>query len=168
MFHFAFLTPHNLTLLTLESHQDLTAKILGFSYGEEAVSYIMNTNIAIEKMIYPGYSSGMERTIVVRLETSSEQPQVLDRTMQEHTACFNTVARLGFETKCSNSVELHKETYYLLRSQYPKLPAQLVCAARVKAAEAVKSALSWERKHLIRFSKLVEKAKKLGKENTCI
>lgn len=84
--------------------------------------------------------------------------------MQEHTACFNTVAREGFETGCSNGVELHKRTYYDLRHQYPDLPAQLVCAARVKATEAVKSALTWKKKHAARYPKLVAKAKKRGKE----
>ncbi len=83
--------------------------------------------------------------------------------MQEHTACFNAVARQGFETGCSNGVELHKATYYPLRAAYPDLPAQLVCAARVKATEAVKSALTWKKKHAARYPKLVEKAKKQGR-----
>ncbi|GHO50885.1 hypothetical protein [Ktedonospora formicarum] len=39
-------------------------------------------------------------------------------------------------------MELHKRTYSDLRAQYPHLPAQLVCAARVKATEAMKSALA--------------------------
>lgn len=106
----------------------------------------------------------MERTMIVRLETY-EQTAVIWQTLKEHTDCFNVVARLGFESKCSNSVELHKRTYYTLRAQYPNLPAQLVCAARVKASEAVRSTLTWERKRTLQFSKLVAKAKKLEKEH---
>jgi putative transposase len=75
----------------------------------------------------------MDRTLVLQLKPTPEQAQMLQRTLQEHTACFNAVARAGFETGCSNGVELHKHTYYPLRAQYPDLPAQLVCAARVKA-----------------------------------
>ena len=98
----------------------------------------------------------MDRTIVVQLHPTREQAAFLARTLEEHTACFNAVARLGFETRCSNGVDLHKETYYALRKQYPDLPAQLVCAARVKATEAVKSALTWQKKHAARYPKLVE------------
>ena len=78
---------------------------------------------------------------MVHLEPIPEQAKVLRQTLEQHTACFNTVAHLGFSSRCSNGVELHKQTYYDLRARYPHLPAQLVCAARVKATEAVKSAL---------------------------
>ena len=106
----------------------------------------------------------MDRTLVVQLNPTPEQAQVLHRTMTEHTQCFNVVAHTGFETGCSNGVELHTQTYYPLRAAYPDLPAQLVCAARVKATEAVKSALTWRRKHAVRYPKLVAKAVKRGKE----
>ncbi|HEY3992084.1 MAG TPA: transposase [Ktedonobacteraceae bacterium] len=105
----------------------------------------------------------MDRTIVAQLNPIPEQAEILKRTLQEYTACFNEVARTGFETECSNGVELHKQTYYPLRSQCPDLPAQLVCAARVKATEAVKSALTWKQKHAVRYPKLVAKALKRGK-----
>ncbi len=106
----------------------------------------------------------MDRTIVVQLNPTNEQALILARTLQEHTQCFNAVARLGFASKCSNGVELHKATYSALRKQYPDLPAQLVCSARVKATEAVKSALTWQKKHAARYPKLVATAKKRGKE----
>lgn len=105
----------------------------------------------------------MDRTLVLHLTPTPEQANILQETLQQHTACFNTVAHLGFETGCRNSVELHKETYYPLRAQYPDLPAQLVCAARVKAAEAIKSALTWKQKHAARYPKLVAKAIKQGR-----
>src|SRR5487761_1688845 len=106
----------------------------------------------------------MDRTLVIQLTPTPEQARLLQQTLQAHTACFNEVARTGFETGCSNGVELHKATYYPLRTQYPNLPAQLVCAARVKATEAVKSALTWQKKHAARYPKLRARAKQRGKE----
>jgi putative transposase len=88
----------------------------------------------------------MDRTIVIQLKPTPEQAHILKRTLEEHTACFNEVAHLGFTSRCSNGVELHKRTYHPLRATYPDLPAQLVCAARVKATEAVKSALDRQKK----------------------
>lgn len=105
----------------------------------------------------------MDRTIVVQLNPTPEQARILKQTLDEHTACFNEVARVGFTTQCSNGIELHKETYYPLRAAYPDLPAQLVCAARVKATEAVKSALTWKVKKEKAYPKRVEKAKKQGR-----
>src|SRR5260221_10534140 len=105
----------------------------------------------------------MDRTITVQLKPTPEQARSLKATFEQHTACFNVVAREGFMTACSNGVELHKRTYYPLRAQYPDLPAQLVCAARVKATEAVKSALTWQKKHAARYPKLVAKTEKRGK-----
>src|SRR5947209_14777280 len=105
----------------------------------------------------------MDRTILVQLNPTPEQARILKRTLEEHTACFNEVARLGFTQKTSNGIELHKQTYYPLRATYPDLPAQLVCAARVKATEAVKSALTWQKKHEASYPKKVAKALKKGK-----
>ncbi len=106
----------------------------------------------------------MDRTVVVQLKPTPEQSRILQRTLAEQTDCFNAVARLGFETGCRNGVELHKETYYPLRAQYPDLPSQLVCAARVKATEAVKSALTWKQKHAASYPKKVAKAVKAGRK----
>ena len=83
---------------------------------------------------------------MLQLNPNQEQVQILQRTLLEHTACFNAVTVEGFTTACSNGIELHKRTYYDLRHLYPDLPAQLVCAARVKATEAVKSALDRKKK----------------------
>ena len=105
----------------------------------------------------------MDRTIKVQLTPTPEQAQSLKATLEQHTACFNAVAHEGFTTSCRNGVELHKRTYYPLRVQYPDLPAQLVCAARVKATEAVKSALTWKIRHEKAYPKRVEKALKKGK-----
>ncbi|HLQ30198.1 MAG TPA: transposase [Ktedonobacteraceae bacterium] len=101
--------------------------------------------------------------MIIQLKPTPEQAALLNRTLAEHTACFNAVAHEGFTTVCSNGVELHKRTYYPLRKQYPNLPAQLVCAARVKATETVKSALAWQKKHEQDYPKKVAKALKRGK-----
>ncbi len=105
----------------------------------------------------------MERTMVVQLNPTPEQAHTLKATLEQHTACFNAVTQEGFTTACSNGVELHKRTYYPLRAQYPDLPAQLVCAARVKATEAVKSALTWKTRKEQAYPKKVEEARKQGK-----
>ena len=80
----------------------------------------------------------MDRTLLLQLNPTPEQAALLKRTLQEYTACFNEVAHVGFTTPCRNGTQLHKETYYPLRVLYPDLPSQLVCAARVKATEAVR------------------------------
>src|SRR5204862_7991063 len=105
----------------------------------------------------------MDRTLVLNLQATPEQARILYRTMSEHTMCFNEVVQTGFTEKCSNGVELHKRTYYPLRAEYPDLPAQLVCAARVKATEAVKSALTWKSKKEKTYPKRLEQARKQGK-----
>ncbi|MBE3559070.1 MAG: IS200/IS605 family element transposase accessory protein TnpB [Ktedonobacteraceae bacterium] len=101
---------------------------------------------------------------MIQLNPTPEQARTLKTTLEQHTACYNAVAREGFTTACSNGVELHKRTYYPLRAAYPNLPAQLVCAARVRATESVKSALTWKRKHEQSYRKKVAKAQKQGKE----
>jgi putative transposase len=105
----------------------------------------------------------MDRTIVVRLTPTPEQVRILQQTLHEYTDCFNAVVREGFETQCRNGVDLHRATYYPLRKQYPNLPAQLICAARVKATETVKSALTWKTKKEANYPKKVEQAEKKGK-----
>ena len=67
---------------------------------------------------------------------------MLLETIQQQTACFNAVAELGWSRGITNGVTLHRETYRDLRSQFPNLPSQLVCSSRVRATEAIKSALT--------------------------
>src|SRR4051794_24811575 len=105
----------------------------------------------------------MDRTMVVQLHPTPEQARIFKQTLEQHTACFNEVAQLGFTQKCSNGVELHKQTYYSLSARYPDMPAQLVCAARVKATEAVKSSLTWQKKHEQAYPRKVAQALKHGK-----
>lgn len=81
----------------------------------------------------------MQRTIRIQLQPDGETTKVLSQTIEQYTWSFNNVCKLGWEMSISNGVTLHKETYYNHRT-LTGLPSQLVCAARVKAAEALKSA----------------------------
>lgn len=84
----------------------------------------------------------VQRTIRVRLKPTPDQRIALLETMRVSTLCFNAVAAYGWQHEQRNGVELHKATYYPLRAEHPTLPSQLVVAARTKANEAIKSALT--------------------------
>lgn len=84
----------------------------------------------------------MQRVIKVKLLANEREQALFGKTIAQYSACFNHVARESWETRTTNGVELHRETYYPLRQQYPQLPSQLVISAREKAREAVKSALA--------------------------
>lgn len=81
-----------------------------------------------------------QRAIKVKLKTTSEERAILKETVAQYTACLNQVAQVAWNARTTNGVELHHQTYYPLRQQYPDLPSQLVISAREKAREAVKSA----------------------------
>jgi len=87
----------------------------------------------------------MQRTLRFKLNPTPEQAAVLLDTLEQHADCFNVVAEQGWNEGERNGVTLHKATYYPLRERHPALPAQLVIAARVRATEAVKSALTRKR-----------------------
>lgn len=87
----------------------------------------------------------MQRTIRIQLQPDIATAQVLSQTMDQYTWSFNAVCRHGWENDLANGVELHKATYYNHRAM-TGLPSQLVCAARVKATEALKSAKSLKKK----------------------
>ena len=55
---------------------------------------------------------------------------------------FNAVCSYGWRQRLSNGVKLHHATYYPLKADYPELVSDLHVQARVKATEAVKSALA--------------------------
>jgi putative transposase len=84
----------------------------------------------------------VQRTVRLRLKPTAEQRALLIQTMRLTTVCFNAVAAYGWQQEQRNSVELHKATYYPLRSEHPTLPAQLVVSARMRAGEAITSALT--------------------------
>ncbi|HEY9782186.1 MAG TPA: transposase [Leptolyngbyaceae cyanobacterium] len=83
----------------------------------------------------------MQRTIRIQLQPDKETTEILTQTIEQYTWSFNAVCQLGWDRNITNGVALHKETYYDHRT-ITGLPSQLVCAARVKATEALKSANS--------------------------
>jgi IS605 OrfB family transposase len=87
----------------------------------------------------------MQRTIRLQLKPNDQEVQALSQTIERYTWSFNAVCRYGWDSNLTNGVELHKATYYEHRLE-TGLPSQLVCAARVKAAEALKSAKALKKK----------------------
>jgi putative transposase len=87
----------------------------------------------------------MQRTIRIELEPSPVQADALAETSRQFTAVFNAVCAHGWQERLSNGVKLHHATYYPLKADYSRLVSDLHVQARVKATEAVKSALTLER-----------------------
>ena len=81
----------------------------------------------------------MRVTLKLKLDADLETAATLAETMTGHTACFNAVCSYGWQHQERNGFRLHHATYAALRAQHRTLPAQLVCAARVKATEALKA-----------------------------
>lgn len=88
------------------------------------------------------YNVSVQRTIRLRLKPTTEQRAILLDTIRLSTTCFNAVASYGWDHEQRNSIELHKATYYSLRAEHPTLPSQLVVSARMRAGEAITSALT--------------------------
>ena len=105
------------------------------------------------------------RTIRLQLKPTQEQAVLLRQTMQEYTCCFNEVCQLADTQKISNGIELHRLTYAEHRAR-TQLPSQLVCAARVKATEAIKSVMVLRKKQVQSYQKRLKKAKKTAKPLT--
>lgn len=89
----------------------------------------------------------MQRTIRLQLNTTAQQVTILKDTLVGFTTAFNYVCNYGWQQKECNGISLHKATYYQLRANLPGLPSQLVCAARVKATEALKSVFTLVKKY---------------------
>ena len=87
----------------------------------------------------------MQRTIRLQLHPSPEQTAALAETCHQFTAVFNAVCTLGWRERLSNGVKLHHATYYPLKAEFPDLVSDLHIQARVKASEAVKSALALQK-----------------------
>lgn len=84
----------------------------------------------------------MQRTVKIVLMPTPEQAQLLQETLRQSTECFNAVCKHGWQTNEKNGVELHKATYRPLQSLHPRMPSQLLCAARVRATESLRSAFA--------------------------
>ena len=74
----------------------------------------------------------------LKLNPSPEQKQVLMETLQQYKVCVQHCLSVGFQQKLTSGSKLHAETYFPLRKQ-STLPSQLVCSARTKAIESLKS-----------------------------
>ena len=85
-------------------------------------------------------------TMKLPIVADRETRAALKETVREYTGSFNRVCAEGWNMKRLNGVELHKLTYASERASTP-LSSQLVCSARVKATEAVKSAKSLLKKN---------------------
>lgn len=112
------------------------------------------------------YSMNMivTRTIRIQLQPTPEQAALLQQTLQEYTDSFNAVCQLADEQKVSNGVELHKLTYLQQRTT-THLPSQLICAARVKATEAIKSVMARRKKQVKAYQSRLKQAQKTGKSS---
>jgi IS605 OrfB family transposase len=89
----------------------------------------------------------MQRTIRIQLEPSSTQAAMLAETSRQFTAVFNAVCAYAWQQGEKNGIELHRALYYPLKAEYPALVSDLHVQARVKATEAVKSALALKKKY---------------------
>ena len=74
----------------------------------------------------------------IKLDPTEEQKQVLLKTIEQYKQAINSPLLWGFKNKIVSGVELHKATYYPIKEQ-SKIPSQLICSARCKATEILKS-----------------------------
>src|SRR6266498_3527929 len=91
------------------------------------------------------HHSRVQRTIRLRLLPTVEQAGALTETARLFTLAFNAVAAHGWQHGEKNGVTLHHATYRRLKTEYPSLVSDLHIQARVKATEAVKSALALQK-----------------------
>lgn len=88
----------------------------------------------------------MKRTICTILNPSPAQADALKNTADAFTSAFNQTVALGWAARMSNKTALHYETYYTVKAAHPTLVSDLIIQARMKAAEALKSAFALQRK----------------------
>jgi len=84
----------------------------------------------------------MQRTIRIRLQPSPAQAAALAETSRQFTSAFNQTVHLGWEANLSNATKLHYLAYYPVKTDHPTLVSDLVNQARVRAAEALRSAFA--------------------------
>jgi IS605 OrfB family transposase len=87
----------------------------------------------------------MQRTIRILLKPTPVQAEALGETSRQFTAVFNAVCAYGWREQERNGVRLHHALYRPLKGKYPALVSDLHIQARVKATEAVRSALALHR-----------------------
>lgn len=84
----------------------------------------------------------MDRTLRVLLHPTEAQASLLAETGRQFTAVFNAVCAYGYDRGEKNGVTLHHALYRPLKADYPALVSDHHIQARVKATEAIKSALT--------------------------
>lgn len=78
------------------------------------------------------------QSVRLKLDVNGEQGITLAETVRQYATAFNAVAKAGWNSRTTNGVKLHQQTYRSLRNALD-LPSQLVISARTKAVEALKS-----------------------------
>jgi IS605 OrfB family transposase len=84
----------------------------------------------------------MQRTIRIRLQPSPSQAGALTETSRQFTSAFNQAVRLGWRQGICNATKLHYLVYYPVKTDHPTLVSDLINQARVKTAEALRSAFA--------------------------
>ena len=82
----------------------------------------------------------MQRTMRVMLEPTDFQAAILADTCATFTSAFNQAVAIGWQADISNATKLHYLAYYPMKAAHPTLVSDLINQARVKAAEALRSA----------------------------
>src|SRR5690349_14443863 len=88
----------------------------------------------------------MQRTIRIRLHPSPAQAAAPAETSRQFTSAFNQTVHLGWNANLSNATKLHYPVYYPVKEAHPTLVSDLIIQARMKAAEALRSAFVLHRR----------------------
>jgi len=75
----------------------------------------------------------------LKLKVNEEQHATLMETLEQYKCCLDYTFENGFNNHLTSGLRLHDNTYQILRGKYPELPSALVCVARVKVTESLKS-----------------------------
>src|SRR5262245_24513780 len=108
--------------------------------SEAALAFLLFAKVAIG-----WYNIPMHRTIRLRLQPSPSQAGALAETSRQFTSAFNQAVRLGWHEGICNASKLHYLAYYPVKTDHPALVSDLINQARVKAAEALRSAFALQR-----------------------
>jgi IS605 OrfB family transposase len=76
------------------------------------------------------------------LEPTEAQSAMLTETCAVFTSAFNQAVDIGWQAEVSNATKLHYLAYYPVKAAHPLLVSDLINQARVKAAEALRSAFT--------------------------
>jgi len=94
------------------------------------------------------YNINVDRTIRVQLQTSQEQTAALSETLNQFTQAFNAACTVGWEQHTGNAYTIQRFIYRESKNALPALVSDLHIQAIKKASEAVKSAITREKKGL--------------------